>query len=66
MGLMTVPGDVYRSILQDTYGRYRRAGMEPAAALQRAQELMDNAFLCEDVVLQAETDTLEAESYVYG
>jgi hypothetical protein len=66
MSIMTVPADFYRQQLQATYDRYRRAGMEPAAALQRAQELMDNAFLCEDGVLQAETDTLEAESYVYG
>lgn len=54
MSIMTVPTWLYRKMLADTVGRYVKAGMESATAMQRAQEMMAGAFVSEDAVLDAE------------
>ncbi len=54
MSIMTVPADVYRNILATTYARYVDKGYSNAVAMQKARDLMDGAFNCDDV-LQEET-----------
>ena len=64
--LMTIPADVYRSILHDTHIRYMRHGMTGPEAAAKAQELMDSAFVCEDVVLQDELQPDNDENGKHG
>jgi hypothetical protein len=54
VSILTIPVELYRQIRHNAYARYRKAGMEPAAALQRSQELMDNAFAADAIVLDTE------------
>ena len=46
MSIMTIPADVYRSILHDTHTRYVRHGMTGPEAAANAQQLMESAFRC--------------------
>ena len=56
MSVMMIPADVYRGILHDTYIRYMRHGMTGPEAAAKAQQLMEGAFVCEDVVAQADME----------
>ena len=66
MSVMIVPAELYRALLLEQYACNRNAGMEPATAMQRAQEMMDGAFVSEDAVLDKEIETLEGESWAFG
>lgn len=66
MSVMTIPADLYRELLRDAYARYRKAGMEPTAALQRAHEIMQNCARCEDAVLQDELQRDMSENGIFS
>ena len=66
MSVTTIPADVYRGILHDTYIRYMRHGMTGLEAAAKAQQLMEGAFVCEDVVLQDELQRDHDENGIHG
>ena len=66
MSVMTIPADIYRSILHDTYIRYMRHGMTGPEAAAKAQQLMEGAFVSEDVVLQDELQRDHDENGIHG
>ena len=66
MSVMTIPADLYRCIMRKTYIRYMRHGMTGPEAAQKAQQLMEGAFVCEDVVLQNELQRDHDENGIHG
>lgn len=54
MSVMTLDAPTYRLLLADACDRYIKAGMTPAAAAQRAQEVMDSCARCEEDVQDEE------------
>lgn len=54
MSIMTIDAATYRYIRGDTFDRYVRNGMTKAEAAQKAQELMDSAFVCDDPAYQTD------------
>ena len=66
MSVMMIPADIYRSILHDTYIRYMRHGMTGPEAAAKAQQLMEGAFVSEDVALQDELQRDHDENGIHG
>ena len=60
MSIATIDWVTYETLLNSTIARYRRAGLAPSLATQRAQELMSNAFRTDDPERDADLDARDA------
>ena len=66
MSITMIPADVYHGIRHDIYIRYMRHGMTSSEAAQKAQQLMEGAFVSEDVALQDELQRDHDENGIHG